>query len=328
MKLLRLSFVVLVLVAVAPVDQTYAGCLAPYDNPIAGAGSGPGEFNHPQGIVYLPPYLFIADTGNNRIQKWGWGNSSQLEFELSWGSLGTGTGDFNSPADIAVGPAFDRLYVVDSGNDRIQVFGLDGTFIMSWGATGSLDGEFITPRSIVVDNSSIYVTDSGNHRVQKFNLNGVFVDSWGSEGVEDGQFLNPSGIAVSEQEVFVADEERNIVQVFDASGQFNRTLGAPGTGKGQMMAPTALSFSEYSSSLLVADSGNNRGSLYSRDGTWICDEEVYILSEVTQTECCYFLYGISTATSQLIEMAFPDPVEATTWSGIKTRFRNVPAKPE
>ncbi len=38
-----------------------------------------------------------------------------------WGSLGTGDGQFNGPAGIAVDAA-NSIYVTDAGNNRIQVF--------------------------------------------------------------------------------------------------------------------------------------------------------------------------------------------------------------
>jgi sugar lactone lactonase YvrE len=41
----------------------------------------------------------------------------------SWGGLGTGPGQFNQPRDIAIGPD-GRIYVVDYGNRRIQIFQL------------------------------------------------------------------------------------------------------------------------------------------------------------------------------------------------------------
>src|SRR4030095_1357022 len=48
---------------------------------------------------------------------------------------------FNTPTGLAI-DAEGNLYVVDGGNDRIQVFDPDGKFINMWGTSGSGPGEF------------------------------------------------------------------------------------------------------------------------------------------------------------------------------------------
>jgi len=58
--------------------------------------------------------------------------------------------------------------VVDSGNNRIQIFNQIGNYITSWGCKGTDEGQF-DPRDIAIDsNGFVYIIDTGNHRVQKF----------------------------------------------------------------------------------------------------------------------------------------------------------------
>jgi len=90
---------------------------------VGSKGSANGQFNSPQDVeldlltnVGLP-YIYVADTGNNRIQKF---NTHGI-YQAQWGSTGTAYGKFKQPRGIAV----DRdgnVYVVDSGNNRIQKF--------------------------------------------------------------------------------------------------------------------------------------------------------------------------------------------------------------
>src|SRR5438552_8179000 len=58
------------------------------------AGSGNGQFNAPWGVaVDAAGNVYVADTGNNRIQKFtGTGG-----FLTAWGSAGSGNGQFNVP---------------------------------------------------------------------------------------------------------------------------------------------------------------------------------------------------------------------------------------
>lgn len=54
--------------------------------------------------------MYVADTGNDRIQKFD--NSGT--FITEWGSKGDGDGQFNYPADIAVDRS-GNVYVADTG---------------------------------------------------------------------------------------------------------------------------------------------------------------------------------------------------------------------
>jgi DNA-binding beta-propeller fold protein YncE len=63
------------------------------------------------------------------------------------------------------------VYVADTGNDRIEKFDGNGTFITTWGTHGSGDGQLSNPSAIVVDSSDkIYVADTGNDRIQVFGV--------------------------------------------------------------------------------------------------------------------------------------------------------------
>ena len=95
--------------------------------------------------------------------------------------LGTGAGqeagEFLFPLSFDAG-ADGRLFVLDAGNARIQVFDQDGNYITQWGRKGSGAGEFDFGSgrrvedfagSIAVDDDGyIYVADVGNRRIQKF----------------------------------------------------------------------------------------------------------------------------------------------------------------
>jgi DNA-binding beta-propeller fold protein YncE len=63
--------------------------------------------------------VYVADTGNTRIQKF----STDGRFIAKWGSSSTADGQFNEPKSVAV-DRLGRLYVADSGNHRVQVFTL------------------------------------------------------------------------------------------------------------------------------------------------------------------------------------------------------------
>ncbi|MBF0459720.1 MAG: hypothetical protein HQK99_17675, partial [Nitrospirae bacterium] len=137
-------------------------------------GSGNGQLNYPDGIaIDSNGYVYVFDSGNYRVQKF----TSDGTFVTKWGSAGTGDGQFTSNLGNAPGIAVDSsgfVYVVDSGNYRVQKFTSDGTFVTKWGSSGSGDGQFNYPWGIAVDSSGyVYVSDGSNRNVQKFKSSNI-----------------------------------------------------------------------------------------------------------------------------------------------------------
>jgi sugar lactone lactonase YvrE len=130
--------------------------------------------------------IYVGDVDHNQIVVYS-GNVPQGTFESTvvrtWGSPGSGPGQFNSPRGIALDPS-GRVYVVDSGNHRVQVFNLDGGYLTSFGSQGSGPGQFSNPGDIKLDRfGNIYVVDSAS-RVEKFAALGgstpVARSTWGA----------------------------------------------------------------------------------------------------------------------------------------------------
>ena len=106
-----------------------------------------------------------------------------LDWSLQFASRNIGASPGTKPGQLLYPLSFDgspdeRVYVIDGGNRRIQVFDLAGDYLTQWGSEGTNDGQFdfglvISPEgmtgSIAVDaEGSIYVADGGNRRIQKF----------------------------------------------------------------------------------------------------------------------------------------------------------------
>ncbi|MEB3299740.1 MAG: carboxypeptidase regulatory-like domain-containing protein [Candidatus Sericytochromatia bacterium] len=82
---------------------------------------------------------------------------------------GRGAGYFENPTDLAVDPRNGDLYVVDTGNNRVQRFNRDGAFLSEFGGMGAGAGQFNQPSGIAVDREGyVYVADTNNNRIQKF----------------------------------------------------------------------------------------------------------------------------------------------------------------
>ena len=181
----------------------------------------PGMFLNPQHLaVDSEDNIYVTDLGNSRVQKF----DEQGTYVRSWGSQGSGPGEFSHPSGIAV--IDDYVFIVDRALDTVQKFDNLGNFVMQWGGFGSGNGEFRSPNGIAIsDDKFVYVVDTGNNRIQKFTLDGEYVSGFGQSGKRAGNFISPIDIAVdSEGKLFVTDPGNNRINVYNDDGKFLRTL--------------------------------------------------------------------------------------------------------
>jgi DNA-binding beta-propeller fold protein YncE len=85
--------------------------------------------------------------------------------------------------------AHDRLYVADSGNNRILVLSSDGQILRQYGgeAAGFIDGNessaaFYNPQGMTLAGDFLYVADEGNHAIRRIHLRSGDVDTIAGTG--------------------------------------------------------------------------------------------------------------------------------------------------
>ena len=146
-------------------------------------------FNLPTDLALGPDgEMFISDGyGNARMHKY----SPDGELIMSWGTPGTGPGEFDLPHCVRV-DRHNRVLVADRANNRIQLFTLDGEYIEEWGG-------FVHPDTIFIDDDDIVYVAELDQRVTILTLDGEIVAQWGSERGSEvpGEFFAcPHGIWV------------------------------------------------------------------------------------------------------------------------------------
>jgi DNA-binding beta-propeller fold protein YncE len=242
-------------------------------------GGGNGEFNHPRGVATDGwGNLYVADSANNRIQKFDSQGRFLTRFgrNLGDGSAGSARGEFRDPRGLATDLA-GNLYVADHGNNRVQKLTASGSFLQVWGrnggdtSSGRGPGEFRHPRGVAVDRAGqLFVADKDNNRIQKFSPRGDFMGSWGrnlgdgSPGSGSGQFRIPYSVAVDPVgHIYVADTGNNRIQELRSDGAFisrfghNGGDGSPGAAPGDFRTPYGVA-SDCRGDVYVSDEGNNR----------------------------------------------------------------------
>ena len=240
---------------------------------IAGtAGSDNNRFNTPSaGVVdTVGGHLFIADSGNQRVQAFDSGTLALVETIGVSGVSGSDDGHFTQPVAVGFDVATGRLFIADSGNQRIQVFDARSFAYVATlgtaGVAGSDNAHFNAPVSSHVNpvTHQLYVADSGNDRVQVFDAGTLaYVATLGTTvaGSDNAHFDQPRDAEPnpSANQIMVADSANGRVQLFDATSlAYVATLGGPGLDPADnhfLGSPVTAAFDPTTNLVLIADAG-------------------------------------------------------------------------
>jgi len=148
----------------------------------AGAGAQSDLFQRPTDVGWdAAGNIYVADGyGNARVAKF----DKNGKFIKSWGSKGSGQGQFNSVRGIAI-DAQGSVYVADAGNKRIQVFDGDGNFKTQIQNIGSPAAVCITPGAhqyLYSSNSNPPEDIDNGGEIYKLELDGKVVGKFGRAG--------------------------------------------------------------------------------------------------------------------------------------------------
>jgi hypothetical protein len=195
------------------------------------------------------------------------GPASAATFDLvtSWGSPGSGDGQFMVLKDLAVSPSGDVYTVEDGGgtSNRVQRFDANGAFL------GKFTGQFVDPWGIAASAQRVFVVDASNNQVTLLTPTLQFQGTWGKAGSGAGEFLNPENIAVfGTDAVYVADRGNNQIDEYMQRGTPVREWGSFGSAPGQFNGDVGVAVDGVGD-VYVADRDNNRVQRFSPTGTFI-----------------------------------------------------------
>jgi DNA-binding beta-propeller fold protein YncE len=159
---------------------------------------GPGWFQQLAGIAVSPDgtRLYAIEAGDfTRVRVFDARSGAHL---FDFGARGSEGGQFLLPEDLAVG-ADGRIYVLDSGNYRVQIFDRQGKYMTGFGRSGARPGLFGRPKAIAVDDEeNVYVADALFGNVQVFDSTGAYQFAIGGHDDHGAPWstLLPTGIAI------------------------------------------------------------------------------------------------------------------------------------
>ncbi len=230
-------------------------------------GTAPGEFDNPFGIsVDSNDNLYVADTGNNRIQKFNASGTYVTAFGGS-GPYGGGSGDGQLALPYGVtNDLAGNVYVADTFNNRIQKFSSSGTYITK---TGEVSGSQVQQQGISAQEGSggpmaVTVDSAGNvwavdmAKIYKYSSSLAFIQSWDlvsmastNEGLDVWNFTLTADTQGHIYVTQMIDGQSGRVAKFDLNGNQLDTwntpssntmligLGADPSRAGRLAAPVA-----------------------------------------------------------------------------------------
>jgi hypothetical protein len=203
---------------------------------IAGSSGSPRHLTHDGTNLYLT-------LGTSRIYRIA---MDDLDVDLWLNSSGSGNGQLDTPIGILYHNA--EIYVVDSGNSRVQVFNTSAVYQRQWAISANC-------RGITVDAEGNILVADADGTVWRFTDAGVAVDSFSQEGAQ--------GLAAYGEVIYVTNATSDNL----ARWEIDATIAA-GTDNGEFDTPYGIAYSAADDVIFVVDSGNDRVQRLTPDGTY------------------------------------------------------------
>ena len=259
---------------------------------IGSFGTSNDELKNPKDVIVSSngKTIYVVDTDNHRINVFDDDGDHDFKFgsfcnmasiqdcnDNADGADDDGDGQFNKPTS-AVLDSFGNLFVVDSGNERIQRFDDgDGEFELKFGSSDDTKSEYLgSAQGIATLKSTreIYVSSSDTDSISVFSSSGNFLFSFDSfDGNDD--FRNPSNMIIDDTKeiLYVSDTDNHRILIFQLVDDntcpsntdevidgvcFVEKFGSSGSGDGKFDSPTGLALDTTNDLLYVADTDNDR----------------------------------------------------------------------
>ena len=157
-------------------------------------------------------FCYVVDNDNHNVQVY---DATTGRYLKSWGSHGKNLGEFRYPATIAADD-YNRIYVVDVMNARVQAFdpfGDEAREVASWGVK---PGKVFRPKGVTIDKTGkIYISDSYTEIIQIFRERGDLFGILGDRLGNIRKFTTPTNILLDRQDrLFVVETRANQITVF------------------------------------------------------------------------------------------------------------------
>ncbi|XP_070567594.1 tripartite motif-containing protein 3-like isoform X1 [Ptychodera flava] len=240
---------------------------------LEGQGPSPGQkFKDPCGLTFHNDRLLVCDKNNNIVQILNQDYTCEKV-------LGSFSGQFAKPfkpQSVAVSKD-NHYFILDDNNKQIIVCDQNNKVIRI--ITLPAD---VNPYCIALLKGFVLVTDVKGHRLLKYTVTGQYIAEVDGQVGGKKRFDSPRFVAVNSRDVImVSDCHNHCIKCFDSDFNYLYQYGEYGHGDSQLYFPASIAV-DGADNVYVCD-GNDRISIWSRDGTWLFN--LFTYSEQTLVHC-------------------------------------------
>lgn len=201
------------------VADLYNGCISVHDAKgkfvkfFAENKPEDGILDSPGGLRIIDGKLYVCEIRRSQVYVFDLTGNKLMEI----GKMGVNPGEFRAPNGVTADKD-GNIYVVDTGNSRVQVFNKDGKFLRI--INGAKDGKgssiFVNPRGIGIDTKGrIYVANNLTNFVVALDKDGKKLFEFGGNGSANTQFALPNGLYVDENDqILITDTINQRVAIY------------------------------------------------------------------------------------------------------------------
>ncbi len=153
--------------------------------------------------------IYVVDSGHNRIVKF----NSDGQVLASWGSEGSGDGQFKGLSSVAIDPMNNKVYAADPLNSRIQVFDSNGKFLTKWSVPEWRQTLGLEDLAIDSQTGRLYASSAHMNSVLIFDLNGTRIGTLVPKPPD--KLEGPSALALINRKLYILNMAGNHVSVID-----------------------------------------------------------------------------------------------------------------
>ncbi len=153
--------------------------------------------------------VYVVDQGHTRVIRF----SPDGGVLSTWGSKGTGDGQFDDPTSVAVDSTTNKVYVADPINRRIQIFDSNGKFLAKWSVPEWGQPQGFEDLGVDTKTGRLYASSANMDSILVFDLNGKKVGSLTPKPPD--RLERPSALALANGKIYVLNMEGNRVSIID-----------------------------------------------------------------------------------------------------------------
>ena len=198
----------------------------------------------PESVIVADGIIYVADSETNLVAMF----SIEGKYQ---GSIGAKKGGFfgggaeielKSPHGIAIHEGI--LYVTDTGNSKVQLFGINGVFLATLEIDSLPDNKdalekklpykLNEPTDIALNaRGEIYVLDANDGLIKVYGGNGKYLKHLPKDG-------KPAAFSLGQEGIYIADKDTLTVQRYDFNDKLTYSFGAKGEGRGLFKSITGV----------------------------------------------------------------------------------------